>query len=65
MAGSASSIALGSFGAIGYFRELSPAIFLPHKIPQNTLYTGILALYSSITDAGIELSCRVIIVMKY
>ena len=40
----------------GFFRELSPAT-------KHALYSNF-ALYSPITDAGIELSSRVIIVMK-
>ena len=54
---------INSFGAIGYFRELSPAIFLRPNTIKHALYS-IFALYSPITDAGIELSSRVIIVSK-
>ena len=51
---------INSYCAIGYFRELSPAIFWsPQNIIKHALY-GILALYTSINDAGIELSSRVI-----
>ena len=53
-----------SYGAVRYFRERSPAIFLrPQNITNHTL-NGNFALYSPITDAGIELSYRVITVMK-
>ena len=44
-----------------------PLCFCAPKISQNTLYTVILALYShalSVFRPRIELSCRVIIVMK-
>ena len=58
------SYTLNSLGAIRYFRERSPAIFLrPQNITNHTL-NGNFALYSPITDAGIELSYRVITVMK-
>ena len=44
--------------------SVRPLYFTRPKISQNTHYTGISALYSPITDAGIELSSRVIIAMK-
>ena len=56
-------VIVDSYCVIRYFRERSPAIFLrPQNITKHTLY-DILALYSLITDAGIKLSCLVVIII--